>query len=186
MDLDERVNAATLAEALNLKKTRINELVSNGILHPTGSPRMYVFREANHAYIDYLKSRIDPSKDDDRQINSNKLKADAAYKAARAKSAQLELEELEGKMHRSEDVQAAFESFAYTVRSALMALPGRLAVDLAVVSNPMEVSEIIRAQVYEIMEELAEFEYDPQFYAEQVRERRGWTSDAPEGEQGSS
>ncbi|MBQ2361997.1 MAG: hypothetical protein II287_00115, partial [Bacteroidaceae bacterium] len=38
--------------------------------------------------------------------------------------------ELEGKMHRSEDVEAVMTDLVYTIRSMLMALPGRLAVDV--------------------------------------------------------
>lgn len=55
-----------------------------------------------------------------------------------------------------------------------MALPGRLAVDVAVVKKPAEAAEIIRKEVHAIMRELANYRYDPEKYEERVRERRKW------------
>jgi hypothetical protein len=63
----------------------------------------------------------------------------------------------------------------YTIRSMIMALPGRLAVDVAGAASAAEASEIIRTEVYKILEELAGFKYDPEEYARRVREREGWS-----------
>lgn len=184
MNLNEQVSAAVIAEALDLKKSRINELVNNGVLHPIGgNPRKYVLREALHAYIGYLRGRIDPSRQEQAAIETARLKADTAYKMARANTAQLELQELEGKMHRSEDVQAAFEGFAYTVRSTLLAMPGRESVDLAqegyiTRDQAASVAKLLQKHTHEAMSELSEYHYDPDFYAQRVSEREGWTNNA--------
>lgn len=188
---NDKVGVSFIAQTLGLTTARVNSLVSDGILTATDDkPRQFVLSETVQAYQDYLRSRIDPKKDDDRDTNSKRLKAEAAYKAAKAKSAQLELEELEGKMHRSDDVEAAFSSFAYAVSSCLKAMPGRTAVDMvqegiipAAMSN--RASEVIRSQTNDIMQELCEFKYDPDYYAEQVRERMGWTADSDEQAEGS-
>lgn len=55
-----------------------------------------------------------------------------------------------------------------------IALPGRLAVNVAACSSAAEVAEIIRREVYQIMSELAGYQYNPDKYAEQVRERMKW------------
>ena len=96
----------------------------------------------------------------------------AQYKATIAK---LEAEELKGTMHRAEDVAALTEDLVYTIRGALNALPGRLAVDVAAVSTPAEASEVIRKEVSKVMRELAGYHYDPKKYEERVRERRDWS-----------
>lgn len=64
-------------------------------------------------------------------------------KASKATIAKLEADELKGTMHRAEDVAALTEDLVYTIRGALNALPGRLAVDVAAVSTPAEASEVI-------------------------------------------
>ena len=96
----------------------------------------------------------------------------AQYKATIAK---LEADELKGTMHRAEDVAALTEDLVYTIRGALNALPGRLAVDVAAVSTPAEASEVIRKEVSKVMRELAGYHYDPKKYEERVRERRDWS-----------
>ena len=63
----------------------------------------------------------------------------------------------------------------YSIRSMLVALPGRLAVDVSSAASPAEASEIIRAEVYKILEELAGYKYDPEVYARRVRDREGWS-----------
>ena len=72
------------------------------------------------------------------------------------------------------DVAAMTEDLIYTVRGSLMALPGRLAVDVAAVTTPAEAAEIIRKEVHALMRELANYQYDPEKYEERVRERRKW------------
>ena len=74
----------------------------------------------------------------------------------------------------SEDVAAMTEDLIYTIRGSLMALPGRLAMDVAAVSTAAEASEIIRKEVYEIMIDLSRYKYDPAKYEERVRTRRDW------------
>ena len=77
-------------------------------------------------------------------------------------------------MHRSEDVEAVITDLVYLIRSMLVALPGRLAVDAAQAQTAAEASVIIRKEVYKILEELADYQYDPEEFAKRVREREGW------------
>ena len=85
-------------------------------------------------------------------------------------------------MHRSEDVAAMTEDLIYTVRDSLLALPGRLAVDVAGTSTAAEAAEIVKREVYAVMKDLAQYQYDPAKYAERVRERMDWEGDVDDGE----
>ena len=93
----------------------------------------------------------------------------------KAKIAQAEAKELSGQMHRSEDVAAMTAELIYTIRGALMALPSRVAINAAALSDPAEVAEYMRGEVNQIAEEIALFRYDPAKYEARVRERRSWT-----------
>ena len=77
-------------------------------------------------------------------------------------------------MHRSEDVAAMTEDLIYTIRGSLMALPGRLAVDVTAVQTAAEAADIIRTEVFMLMQELSQYRYDPQKYEERVRDRMKW------------
>ena len=95
-------------------------------------------------------------------------------KRSKADIEALKLKELEGKMHRSEDVEAVITNVVYLIRSMLIALPGRLAVDVVSVGTAAEASVVIRNEVYKILEELSNFQYDPEEFAKMVRERERW------------
>ena len=103
-----------------------------------------------------------------------KSAAEITLKAAKATIAQLEAAELQGKMHRSEDVAAMTEDLIFTMRNMLAALPGRLAVDVAAAESAAEAADIIRREVHSIMAEIAKYRYDPAKYEERVRERKKW------------
>ena len=63
------------------------------------------------------------------------------------------------------------EDLIYAIRGALIALPGRLSVEVAAISDPAEVSAVIQREVYKIMEDLSAYQYDPKKYEERVRAR---------------
>lgn len=46
---------------------------------------------------------------------------------------------------------------------------------LSSAASAAEASDIIRAEVYKILEELAAYKYDPEVYARRVRDREGWS-----------
>ena len=104
---------------------------------------------------------------------AEKLQAEIDMKKAKAKMAQLELDELEGRMHSAEDVECMTRDLCLVVRSALLSMPGQLAIDVTEVENAAEASEIIKRTVNEILEELSRYEYDPNEYQRRVREGQG-------------
>ncbi len=157
----------------------IGQLVSQGVLHKRSTPHGSLFDLADtmRAYCEMLEARVGPElSEQEKQRNEARIDADVTLKVAKAQIAKLEADELSGKMHRSEDVAAMTEDLIYTIRGSLMALPGRLAVDVAAATTPAEASEIIRQEVYAVMRELSHYQYDPQKYEERVRERKKWES----------
>lgn len=62
-----------------------------------------------------------------------------------------------------------------TNNSMIMALPGRLAMDVVQVASANEASALIRAECYKILNELANYNYDPAVYQRRVRDREGWS-----------
>ena len=130
------------------------------------------------AYIRYLRDRANGKEAktaDTVKAEADKLRAEADLKQSKAKIAELQLKELEGKMHRSEDVEALTNDLVYTARSMIMALPGRLAMDVVQAGSANEASALIRTECYKILDELAGYQYDPEAYRRRVRDREGWS-----------
>ncbi len=175
-----------LANLFGLTGQWINQLTRDGVLKRRDTPagKRYNVVESVRAYTQYLRdkaaNRADKGVPEDKELE--KFEAEIKIKKAKADIAELEAQELQGIMHRSEDVAAMTEDLIYTVRDSLLALPGRLAVDVAGASTAAEAAEIIKREVYAVMKELSQYQYDPAKYAERVRERMDWEGDVDDDE----
>lgn len=173
---DKEVTTTQLASVLGLTARRVRQLTQDGVV-TSSSPGKYILADAVQAYISSV-SRGGLTKEEAeeaKKIEQVKAKAEATLKTSKAKIAQAEAKELSGQMHRSEDVAAMTAELIYTIRGALMALPSRVAINAAALSDPAEVAEYMRGEVNQIAEEIAQFRYDPAKYEARVRERRSWT-----------
>ena len=168
-----------MAKLFELDPRRVQQLAKEGVL-PAASQRPYKFDllPTVKAYIRYLRDRANGKEAktaDTVKAEADKLRAEADLKQSKAKIAELQLKELEGKMHRSEDVEAMTNDLVYTARSMIMALPGRLAMDVVQAGSASEASALIRTECYKILDELAGYQYDPEAYRRRVRDREGWS-----------
>ena len=168
--LETEVTSSELACVLGITGRNIRQLVEDGQLEKVDG--RFILSDSVQRYVAF-KSKRDKD-DEEKRLEKTRLTADVTMKASKAQIAKMEADELRGKMHRSEDVAAMTEDLIYTIRGSLMALPGRLAVDVATVTTPAEAAEIIRKEVHALMRELANYQYDPEKYEERVRERRKW------------
>ena len=165
------IGTSEAASISGLTIRRIQQLIQDGTI-PTIEKGKITLGDLYESLIRQSKKELS---DEDRRIEQAKRKAEATLKASKAQMAKLEADELAGKMHRKEDVENIMADMVYTIRDALMALPGRLAVDAANASSAAEASDVIRKEVHKIMNELAEYEYDPEKFEERVRERMEWS-----------
>ena len=177
------VKTAEVATMLEMTPQWVRDLTKRGVLKTYATPagERYNLVESVKAYIRYLRDQAKAKESKASPWEDKRQKAEAELKEHKAKMAELQLKELQGKMHRSEDVEAVMTDLVFTIRASLIALPGRLAVDVAAAPSAAEASVIIRAEVYKILDELAAYKYDPEEYARRVRDREGW-SDLSDGE----
>lgn len=162
------VNATELATVLGISASRVYQLAKDGIISNSRRGH-YLLSDSAQQYIAFLVREKDADSQD-----LEKQQAETSIKKAKAIISVLEAQELQGKMHRSEDVAAMTEDLIYTIRSMLVALPGRLAVDVASTNTSAEAAELIRKEIFKVMAELSNYRYDPKKYEERVRERRDW------------
>ncbi len=167
---ETEVSASALACVLGITGRNLRQLVEDGQLEK--SDGRFLLCDSVQRYVAF-KSRKEKD-DEEQRLDKARRTAEVTLRASKAQIAKMEADELRGKMHRSEDVAAMTEDLIYTVRGSLMALPGRLAVDVAAAATPAEAAEIIRKEVHALMRELANYEYDPEKYEERVRDRRNW------------
>ena len=181
------VETKQLALLFGLTVRRIQQLTQDGILQTemVGRQRRYDLLGSVRRYIEYLQKRVSEKSggngtQEDADNESRKLRAEADLKETKAAMAEAEDDEQLGRLHRSEDVEAMTNDLVFAIRGMLLALPGRLAMDLAPITKPTEISTRVRTEVNAILAELANYKYDPDAYRKRVRDRQGKDFEKPE------
>ena len=182
------VKVEVIAKIFQVTVRRVQQLTQEGIIQTQEivengrKVRRYDLMPTIMQYIKYLNDKATgkEKKTSMAEKEEQKLQAEIDMKMAKAKIAQLNLDELEGRLHAAEDVEAMTTDLVLNVRSALLSMPGQLAVDVAEVTDPAECSEIINKVVIDILDDLSRYQYDPNEYRRRVRERQGWLNGSEE------
>lgn len=171
--------AAVIARLYGSDVRRIQQLNSAGIIKGQGRPAMYDLLPTIQALFEYQRKIIQGKEKTANmaQLEEDKLRAEADIKRSKADVAKLELAELQGKLHKAEDVEAIITDHVLYFRSMLMAMPGKLAVDCAACKTAAEAAERIKQEVFFVLNNLAEYRYDPEEFKKRVRDRKGWDDD---------
>lgn len=174
-----------IAKIFGVSTRRVEQLKTDGIIKGQGKPTKYDLLPTIQAYIRYLSDKANgrEKRETLADLEEAKLRAEVDIKEAKAKAAQMELKELQGKMHRAEDVEAIISDHVFYLRSMLTALPGKLAVDLSGTHTAPEQAERVKQEVYYILDNLADFRYDPDEYKRRVMQRQGWENRESENEE---
>lgn len=176
---EKLISSKEAAEILGVTDRTVQLLAKEGYLtcQKKGNCNRYNLYQVVREYIDYCAKKEDKVFS---SLEEGKLHEEVRLKRAKADVAELELNELKGNLHSAEDVEKITTDLVLAVRSGLLSLPGRLAVVVTEAKNAAEASEIIKKEVHSLLEELADYEYDPEEYRRRVRERQGWLNDREE------
>lgn len=162
-----------LAEIIGKTEQRVNQLAKDGILKKITNGKWDLVQNMK-MYIAFLENNRSAGTED---LETQKLQAEVDYKRHKADMVELELAELQGNMHRSEDVEHFVGELIYAYKSQLLSLPGLLSPELAGMDSVSEISEKIKREANNILDSLAAYKYDNEKYKFEVRERQGWSSD---------
>lgn len=166
---DTLANGKELAVIFGVTKRRIRQLAEDDIVVSADYRGRYRLADSVKGYAAF---RAKPeTSEDDQQMEKDRRKAELMLKEAKAKVAMLHAKELEGEMHRSEDVQVFTQDLIDCVKTSLLNLPGRCSVQLSLCTSAEECSIILKDTVKDVLREISEFDYDPVRYEARVRER---------------
>jgi len=169
-DPKTEVTGAELAAVLGITGRRVQQLAQDGKIK-TVKKGKYVLDETVKLYCATLSVRAEKMRD---PVSEAIQQAELGTKKAKATKAVLETQELIGKMHRADDVALLVSEWFAAMRGMMLALPGRLAIDVSHITDPAEASERIRKEINLIMDEMMNYQYDPKKYEDLVRERLSW------------
>ena len=169
-------SSQVIAQIFGVTTRRIGQLKDEGIIKGQGKPTKYDLLPTIKAYIQYLadKAYAREKKEEIAELEKQKLDSEVKIKKSKAEIAELELKEIQGKMHKAEDVEAIFTDHVLFLRGLLLAMPNKLAVDLAGEHTAAEQAETVKREVYYVLNNLADYRYDAEEYKKRVMERQGW------------
>ncbi len=172
------VKTADVSVILGKSDQWVGNLAQKGILVKVKTPKGNLFDLAASikGYLELLGEQN--SKDPEiKELDKKKKQLDNSIKASKAIKENLLAKELQGEMHRSEDVRAMTEDLLFAVKNGLTTLIGRLSVEIAGVSDPADIPSVIKREVYLILDQLSNYKYDSRKYKQRVDERRKKAAD---------
>ena len=186
-----RITSPKLAELLGITRQQIHNLATDGVLsYETNDKGWFLFDPdvALREFDRYEATKKGPVRLDDAGIDLDdgddgatlNLKVERARQEVRIKRATADIKELErdemlGIYHRGEFVEDWVTELILAQRSAMSALPGKLAPVLAGETDESVIAAKIKDEVRAIQEDLAQYEYTPGYYRERLAETLGKT-----------
>ena len=166
------VKLSDLVTLLSVSKQYIGELVAQGTIIKTETKYgpMYNLMDSVKLYMDSRAEKIKKT-EEEKKVEKVRAQAEARLKVSKAAMAELQAKELQGKMHRAEDVHVFTQGLIDMVKGSLLQLPGQSAVELSLCNDAEECQIILKDSIKEILREISDFDYDPERYEALVRER---------------
>lgn len=171
----DAVKAATMtqkefAKLLGLSQQRISQLISEGIIPRDPVTKQPLFYEGLRNYMLSKNATGDDS--------ANFWKERSLHERAKRKMAELNLQIKEGKLYYAETVHSEISEWLVMFRSKLNGVGHKLAPRLEGL-KPAQICDIIDAEIYDILEELAENVRDGRFTEDELDDAE--ESAAPDG-----
>lgn len=174
MDVEQEITSAELAKVIGVSARRVQQLAKDGTLSPVSlKPTKFKLNEAVADYIKFLNSTLGDAQLTKKAKNAKneKMIYEAGIKKSQEEIEKLKLGELKGHLHRSEDVRMAFDDLVMSFRASVLAMPGRLSMDVSKETSPAICSTIISKECNRVLEELSHHEYDPNEYIKKAEAR---------------
>ena len=188
------IKSTTVAKMFGFSGVRrIQQLTQDGVISTVEvmengrKVRRYELIDTVQRYLTHIKkqaSGVDQTDQGDSKIKE--ALASLRYRIAKAEIMELKARELKGQMHRSEDVETITEALVATIRAEILALPGALAVDAAHADTPAKAAAVIKQGVNDLLNNMANYHYDPVAYAKLVMKREQWMGSEQDESEGDS
>ncbi len=142
-----------IGKLLNLTPRRIQQLVREGVI-PRAERGKYDLIRTIRGYVKYLQERAEGRAVEPTDLHGERTR----LLKAQADKTELEVDERKGALIPAERVVEAWQRLVAAFRAKCLALPSKLAPQLAAVNEIPEIQHYIAGGVREALEELSRFE----------------------------
>lgn len=151
------ISELDLAECLGLSGRRIRQLHKDDIVVKTQRGK-YDLKASVKGYIKFIK---DSEKSDGGNIEKLKMSKEAAtlsHELLKKRKTELQVEQMEKKLHRAEDVEFFWNTMVLAAKSRLTAIPVKAAPLLVGIEDRKEVQAILKREISEALNEIANYD----------------------------
>lgn len=153
------VTEVELAEYLGLSTRRIRQLFKDGVVIKSQRGK-YDLKASVLGYINSLRQK---EKNMDANIEKLKLTKEATslqHEQLKKRKTELQVQEMEKKLHRAEDVEYFWNAMVLAAKSRLTAIPVKCAPLLVAIEDRKEIQAILKREVAEALNEIADYDVD--------------------------
>lgn len=161
------VSSTVLSDLFGLTTRRIRMLADEGIIKKTSRGR-YNLQENIKSYIVYIKANQDlKDKNVDDELDPDRERA--LLTRRQREKLDIEIAEMRGKMHSSDDVERVMNDMLVNFKAKLISMPTKIAPILISRNDVSVIQELLQIEFFEVLQELSS--YDPSaFYSEKYIE----------------
>jgi phage terminase Nu1 subunit (DNA packaging protein) len=149
------VSTEELSQFVGVDPRRIQQLTQEGVIKKEPGNKKtakYDFVRNVHSILQYYRQKSDSRRSGDSEEMKNAKERQAM---AKAKLEELKLAQLEGDLHRAEDIERIIGAMLTRLRINLLAIPMGLAPILRDMDNTMEIAEKLDERMRRVMHEAA-------------------------------
>lgn len=169
------VGTSALAGILGVSDSRIRQLERSGIITKIGRGR-YNLAAAVRGYCAYLKEAAGQPEG---------LSEKDLLDRTRRKKLELEIQIMQGELHRSQDVEREMNAMVAAFRARCLAIPTKVSPQLLGQADLAVVQSTLKREIFEALAELAD--YDPEMFYRHSKDKLvlddGGDAEAPAKEQ---
>lgn len=153
------VTEVELAEYLGLSTRRIRQLVKEGVVVKSQRGR-YDLKASVLGYINSIRQQEKRGTADLEKLKISREAESLMHERLKKRKTELQVLNLEKKMHTSEDVEYFWNSMILSAKSRLTAIPVKCAPVLVGIEDRKEIQSILKREISDALSELANYDID--------------------------
>ena len=153
------VTELELAEYLGLSDRRIRQLFKEGIVFKSQRGR-YDLQRSVLGYINSIRQQEKRAGENIEKLKIAREAESLTHERLKKRITELKVNELEKKLHRSEDVEYFWNAMVLAAKSRLTSIPVKCAPLLVGIEDRKEIQNILKREVAEALNEIANYDVD--------------------------
>lgn len=164
---------AHLSQMLGVTERQIYNLMNNGVVVKVGANKLDCIKSVAN-YINQMKEEEAVRNEKPEKIKSMTEAVKLKHEQMKSRKTELQVLQMEGKLHYAEDVTALWNSSVVAVKSRLTAIPVKIAPQLKGEMDITVIQELIDREIFDALKEISDYDasaYERDLNADNNEER---------------